>query len=192
MSAMPAMPAKPPMPAMLTLYKTSRGRVNYWEAWKRDTKLWVHTGLLGHYGRITKQPMKGRETEAAAVKRYAALARADGYAPIPDDDLRDLVVQYPNALAGAADPMDIREEFYALLNERLGWIGNGTCLGGDAETTVMNMRCRVVDPALATKPLVADLRKTKKITGVVIAARVGRSGSVLWPAAGGTKFSLRR
>ena len=176
---------------MLTLYKTIRGRVNYWEAWKRDTKLWVHTGLLGHYGHITKQPMAAREREATAIKRHAALARADGYAPIPDDELCDLVVQYPNALTGDADAYDVREEFYALLNERLGWIGNGACLGGDAELRVMNMSCRVVDPALAVKPLVADLRKAKKITGVVIAARIGRSWSVLWPLGRRTKFSLR-
>ena len=173
---------------MTKLYKTIRGRVHYWEAWKRDSKLWVHTGLLGHHGRVTKVAIKPRESEAAAIKRCAAVPIAEGYAPITKHQL--LVVQYPHALAGDADGQDFREDFFRLLNNRLGWIGNGACYQGDAGRTTMNMLCDVVDPALATKPLVADLRKAKLIAGVVIATRAGRSWKVLWPVGSKKKFTL--
>ena len=172
------------------LYKTIRGRVHYWEAWKRNTKLWVHTGLLGHWGRVDKEPMNPRETEKAAIKRYAQVPLAAGYAPIDPSEYLLLVVQYPLDAFSHVDGMVFREEVYALLNNCLGWIGNGACDRGEFGRNTLNMVCDVVDPELAVKPIVADLRKAKKLAGAVIATRRGRSLKVLWPKGYRKPFTL--
>lgn len=179
---------------MLKLYKTVKGRVRYWEAWKRDTKLWVHTGLLGHWGAVKKQPIKPRESEAAAIKRYAKEPLAEGYAPIAAKDHKMLVVQFQLESWGTTDDLEARDQAILVVKNALGWSGNGDCDGGDIGSGTTNLFCDVVDPELAVREIVLALKKAKRLEGAVIA--VSKSASVdvkmrvLWPKGYRKRFSV--
>ena len=171
---------------MTPLYKSIKGRLHYWEAWKRNTKIWAHSGWLGHWGRVDKLPMNPGETEKRAIARYTKeLAVAKGYAPL-EAELKQLVVQY----AIEVENTDFREEIYGILNNNLGWTGNGSCDGGDIGSGTVNLFCDVVDPALAVKSVVIELKKAKRLDGAVLATRVGSKFKVLWPKGSRTPFSL--
>jgi hypothetical protein len=179
---------------MLKLYKTVRGRVRYWEAWKRNTKLAVHTGLLGHWGRLDLMAMKRGESENAAIKRYSKAPLAEGYAPIAESEHKMLVVQYRVAGWGSAKDLDARNAVEEILNESLGWTGNGHCDGGDIGSGTINLFCFVVDPALAVKAIARDLKKAKRLEGAVIAvspsADVEPEMRVLWPKGHRERFRV--
>ncbi len=178
---------------MLKLYKTVRGRVRYWEAWQRNTKLVVHTGWLGHWGRQDRMAMNRGESEKAAIKRYSKAPLADGYAPIAEREHKMLVVQYRVAGWGSVEDLDARDAVERILNESLGWSGNGRCDGGDIGNGTINLFCSVVDPALAVKSIVVALKKAKRLDGAVIAvspsADVESKMTVLWPKAYRGRFS---
>jgi hypothetical protein len=178
---------------VLKLYKTVRGRVRYWEAWQHKTKLVVHTGLLGHWGRQDRMPMDRGESEKAAIKRYAKAPRADGYAPIPAHAHKMLVVQYRVDGWGSVEDLDARDAVEHILNESLGWTGNGHCDGGDIGSGTINLFCLVVDPALAVKAIVLALKKAKRLEGAVIAvspsADVEPKMRVRWPTGHRGRFS---
>jgi hypothetical protein len=170
---------------MLKLYKTVRGRVRYWEAWQRNTKLVVHTGLLGHWGRQDRMAIKRGESEEAAIERYSQAPLAEGYARIADDAHKMLVVQYRVEGWGSVADLDVRNEVEDILNESLGWTGNGHCDGGDIGSGTINLFCLVVDPVLAVKAVVRDLKKGKRLEGALIAvsptADVEVKMKVVWP-----------
>lgn len=187
---------------MLKLYRSVKGRIHYWEAWKENTKLVLHTGWLGHWGKTKKVDIAPGESERASIKRYAAAPREQGYAPISDDEHRLLIVQYAVEGWGDVDDLTFREEIYELVNEDLGWTGNGRAIGGDVGSGTINVFARVIDPALAVKSLVLRLKKAKKLEGAVIAAStspavgfeasvgVGIRTKVLWPGGSRKSFSI--
>jgi hypothetical protein len=179
-----------------------RGRIHYWEIWKQNTKLVVHTGWLGHWGKSKKVDIAPGESERAAIKRYAAVPREKGYAPIADDDHKVLIVQYAVEGWGDVDDLTFREEIYELVTNDLGWTGNGRAIGGDVGAGTINVFARVIDPILAVKSLVLKLKKAKKLEGAVIAAStspaagfeagvgVGIKTKVLWPKGSRKPFSI--
>lgn len=154
---------------MRKLYKTIKGRVKYWEAWPADSKLVVHTGWLGHWGRAEQHAIERGESNVKAIARIAAPVIAEGYAPIEDSDHKLLVVQKALATWGTVDDLDTRTQIEAIANEWLGWTGNGRCDGGDIGSGTINVFCFVIDPVCATKTLVTELRKAKLLADVTIA-----------------------
>lgn len=187
---------------MLKLYKSVKDRIHYWEIWKQNTKLVVHTGWVGHWGKTKKVDIAPGESERTAIKRYAVTPRENGYAPISDDEHKVLIVQYAVEGWGDGDDLTFREEVYELMNEDLGWTGNGRALGGDVGSGTINVFARVIDPVLAVNSLVLRLKKAKKLEGVVIAAStspaagfeagvgVGIKTKVLWPTGSRKPFSI--
>lgn len=179
---------------MRKLYKTIKGRLKYWEAWPAASKVVVHTGWLGHWGRADKHTPERGESHVKALARLAAPMIADGYAPIAPNAHKLLVIQKSLTTWGTVDDLDIRTRIEGIANEWLGWTGNGHCDGGDIGSGTINVFCFVIDPVRATKTLVTELRKAKLLADVTIAySRTDAMSTTMklgYPAGSRKRFSI--
>jgi hypothetical protein len=57
--------------------------------------------------------------------------------------------------------LDRREQIRNILNEHLGWTGNGRCDDGDIGSGEMTLYADVVDPFIAVKTISQELRRKK-------------------------------
>jgi hypothetical protein len=92
-----------------------------------------------------------------------------------------VVIQYPIDGWGSAADLAKRHKVEGMLNECLGWTGNGCCDGGDIGSGTMNSFCSVVDPYIACSTIVDALRLEGLAEGVVIALEQDEDFEVLWP-----------
>ena len=76
-----------------------------------------------------------------------------------------------------------------VMNECLGWTGNGNCDGGDIGSGSINIFCFVVDPQIAAKSAVEWLRKKHLLQGAIMAYEKDDDYIVLWPKDFSGKFS---
>lgn len=58
-----------------------------------------------------------------------------------------------------------------LMNECLGWTGNGHCDGGDIGSGTINIFSYVIDPEIAAKTTIECLREENLLEGAIIAIR---------------------
>ena len=129
---------------MLKLYKAdSDGALtHYWEHW--ETTPGTHTV---HWGAIGT---KGATKESHAQDAIAEAARmtAAGYAPVPQESLTFVVIEYPTRHTWPSeDELDKRYAVEDLMNGVLGWRGLGYCDGGSAGSGSMEVALCVVDVA---------------------------------------------
>jgi hypothetical protein len=167
---------------LLKLYKRDKDKISYWEAWDEEAELTIHFGDVGDVGETTTVSLAEFEPPDSAIEEHAKDARDAGFSEIDHEDLFELVVQYP--LAAAAGPDDIEKAYRVeeLLNECLGWTGNGHCEGNDIGPGSLNVYCFVVDPKLALKPVVDELSQADLVADAVIAYHdKDESFVVLWP-----------
>lgn len=68
-----------------------------------------------------------------------------------------------------------------ILNECLGWTGNGYCDGGDIGSGTINTFSFVIDPYLARDSIVIALKQNNLIDGAIIATSNKDGYDVLWP-----------
>ncbi len=175
---------------MLKLYKRGRTGVRYWEAWPHGTWVVVHEGKLGERGKVKHlQPQRGK-TPRQIIAEAAVRARAKGYAEISMERHYQVVVQYRLDTWGTVQDLERGHKIEDLFNECLGWTGNGHCDGNDIGNGCMNIFSIVVDPELAAKALLAELRKHGFLEGAVVAIRYGEEYKVVYPTGFTGEFSL--
>jgi hypothetical protein len=176
----------------IKLYKsTSKGMV-YWQAWKDGAYLAVQEGKLGVWGKARLvRPPRGttpKQLQASLAKEK----KAAGYAPISDADHHWVIVQYKLTTWGSAKDLDKAEKLDELFNACLAWTGNGYCDGNDIGSGEMNLFCVVVDPKLAAKTIVAELKKKPRLlAGAVVAIREGEEHRVVHPPRFKGKFAVQ-
>jgi len=175
---------------LLKLYKRDGERIRYWETWDEKRELVIHAGVLGHKGTTRRIPLRRLERVTTAVQREATEARAAGYRELPIEAHAQVVVQYQTPAWGDATDLAKRHKVEHILNECLGWTGNGHCDGGDIGSGTINTFSFVLDPALAMKSIVAALRKEDLLAGAVIAVEENETYTVLWPPDHTTDFRL--
>jgi hypothetical protein len=175
---------------VLKLYKRGRSGVRYWEAWGDGPVVIIHTGKLGQTGTVRKLTREKGQTTTKAIAAAAAAPLARGYAEIPLDEHRQIVVQYRCAGWGSVEDLDKRHQVEELFNECLGWTGNGHCDGGDIGSGSMNVYSYAVDAQLAVKTILATLRKHRLLKGAVVAVEEGDDYRVVYPANFQGEFSI--
>ena len=97
----------------------------------------------------------------------------------------DVVAHVPGGVPGGA-----RHGVEDILNECLGWTGNGHCDGGDIGSGTINAYSFVVDPYLAKDSIVNALKKHAIMAGAIIAIQRGEDYEVVWPEDFDGKFSI--
>ncbi|HEX8457728.1 MAG TPA: hypothetical protein VF656_10565 [Pyrinomonadaceae bacterium] len=166
---------------METLYKFESDQASYWEAWEDDGEIIIHWGQLGERGETRIIALQRGHSAKKFIAQEAKKYRADGYRELREDEEVTLLVQYRLDNWGTSEDLDIRHTVENLLNECLGWTGNGKCDGGDIGSGTMNVCSIVVNPYLAAQTIVEELRKNNFLEGVVIAIEREDSFKVLYP-----------
>ena len=177
---------------MLKLYKRSGKKTLYWETWDDGRKLVIHWGELGMRGKTKTVAIPKGSTAKKEIAAASAQPKEEGYAEIDIDDHATIVVQYRTETWGDVNDLDKRHRVEGILNECLGWTGNGHCDGGDIGSGSINAFSFAVDPTLAGEAIVEALRREKLLDGAVIAyALPGEDDhTVVWPKNFRGEFSI--
>ena len=156
---------------IIKLYKNIDGLMHYYEAWDNDKKVVVHWGKLGTVGKDKIVNVKLGETVASVIERELSQARTEGYKEIDIDDHKTLIIQYKTETWGDEKDLDKRYMVEDIANETLGWTGNGFCDGGQIGSGSIEIFSYVIDPQIAYKSLIIDLKENELLEGVFIAYR---------------------
>lgn len=177
---------------MIKLYKRTGKHTLYWEAWDAGNRsVTIHWGTLGKTGRSKNVRIPRGESADTVIDRESQEPRTNGYEEIDIDDHAQVIVQFKTADAwGDTADLDKRHKVEGILNECLGWTGNGHCDGGDIGSGTINAFSFVVDPHLAKDTIVAALKKNKLIQGAIIAVGNEDGYEVLWPEDFDGEFSI--
>lgn len=177
---------------MKKLYKKIDGSLHYKEAWSHDGECTFHWGAVGTKGESETYVIDGDLLKEPAVDSILSDAVAEGYTEIPPEKHYQIVVQYRTTDEwGDTTDLDKRHHIEELLNECLGWTGNGFCDGGDIGSGTINVFSFVVVPKEACDSIVNELREEQLLDGAVIAHRNHDDDyCVLWPTNFGETFSV--
>lgn len=141
---------------MIKLYKRQPKETRYFEVWLNDDNksLTIHTGIVGDIG-LTEDVIYDEEGDLPvkiAMKQLVAAQKEMGYDTVK---LTELVIQYSYNLEkeNYKKVVSIKGQVEDLLNECLGWTGNGHCEDSDAENNVVNLFCYVVDKVIAVETI---------------------------------------
>ncbi len=154
---------------MIKLYKNQNSVMHYYEAWDNDKEVVVHWGELGNVGENKTVAIKQGENADNVVERELSFPRSQGYKEIKIEDHKTLVIQYKTETWGDEKDLEKRHKVENLVNECLGWTGNGHCDGGQIGSGSMEVFAYVVDPYIACKSLVDELKSKGLLEGAIIA-----------------------
>jgi predicted DNA-binding WGR domain protein len=168
---------------MIKLYKCVDGGRLYWEAWDAgDRSVTVHWGSVGDVGRTKRVHIPVNQSADDVILRESQSPRSSGYGEIDMDEQSQMVVQLRTGDAwGDSSDLEKCHRVEGILNECLGWTGNGNCDGSDIGSGTINSYSSVVDPYLAKAAIVQALRENRLLDGAVIAVQREDEYEVLWP-----------
>jgi len=136
---------------------------------------------LGERGQSQIIPLTAGELAESRIAQEAKKYHGEGYRRLKEGEPVTVLVQYEFDGWGTPADLDKRHEMEGTLNECLGWTGNGHCDGGDIGSGTINVCLLVVNPYLAARTIVEELRRTNLIEGAVIAIEHESSFEVLYP-----------
>lgn len=176
---------------MIKLYKKTLRGMEYWEAWEDEGKVVTHWGLLGDTGKKKDVSLASGDEADEVIERESKPFRESGFEEI--EAIAEIVVHYKCDSWGSAEDLKKRHRVQDLMNECLGWTGNGHCDGGDIGSGSINIYSFVIDPELAASTTIATLREENLLEGATIATRQnsddeGEIYKVHWPAGFTDKF----
>ena len=174
---------------MLKLYKQIDGAFHYTEAWRNGGEVTLHWGRVGDRGKSETYLIDGELTSEPAVENVLKDAYADGCKEIELDDHVQVIVQYRTESWGSPEDLDKRHRVENVLNECLGWTGNGHCDGGDIGSGSINAYSFVVDTGRAKETIVDALRSARLLDGAIIAVEKDGDYDVVWPESYDGDFS---
>ncbi len=158
----------------------------YWEVWEEPSGVVEHWGAVGQEGEVRSFGPSEASFDALVDK-----ARASGYAE--RSEFHCLIVQVPTAGGWPTnDEIELRWRIESLLDDALGWVGNGHCDGGDAGSGTMNVFCYVVDVEAGARTMIETLREHRLLERLLIAVDDPQTDTmkVLWPEGYQGTFSL--
>jgi predicted DNA-binding WGR domain protein len=150
---------------MRKMLKHTSDGYEYWQVWQDEAVLVVHWGTIGERGQMRRLPIDGD-----AKKMMMSLTkeqRTKGFKPLNEDKLHDFVIIYNIDGFGTIDDLNKRHRIEELMDECLGWTGNGHCDGGDIGGDTMTICCLVVDPVIASDTIKSELEKHNLLENLV-------------------------
>jgi len=141
---------------MFKLIRQSGNTLEYWETWKDGDKLVVHWGTVGDVGEHITHSLQGKHVNTLQ-RELAANARELGFMEIRPEQYRDITLNYPIIDFGTTDDLSKRHAIESLLDNALGWLGNGHCSGGEIGSGSMSVFCQVLDRENAVRIIKALL-----------------------------------
>lgn len=157
---------------MLKLYKKTKDKFHYWEIWIDGDELVTHWGEVGTSGTDKALAVKEGEDAEKILEREKQAKIADGYSDIAQNEI--LSITYKGEDFEIEENLDIRYDVEHLLNECLGWTGNGRCVGADIGSRSFTIKCDVIDSKVAKKTAEDALREANLLEGAHIETRDGK------------------
>jgi len=167
---------------MIKLYRRESTGISYRETWNVGRELIVHWGTIGQTGQKRSVKVPSERTIKEAIECEAAEIRKAGFAEIPIEEHHEIIVQYRLDSWGSTQDLELRHRVEDLLDECLGWTGNGHCDGGDIGSGTINIFAFAVDREKACEEIISSLRRKHLLEGATIAVRnLDESYDVVWP-----------
>ena len=163
---------------LVKLYKIENDTLSYWEIWDVEVGLLVHWGMLGETGENKVIKIKPSKLDNAANKLIQEKVK-EGYFQLEDDQLSELIIQFEEY--GSPDDLSFRESTQNLINESLGWSGNGHSTDADIGNGTMNIFANVIDPYIACKTIRSTIQEKGIYRSFLIAIRKQNGSEVLYP-----------
>lgn len=154
---------------MVKLYKTINGHIHYFEVWtNEDDSLTVHEGEVGDIGE-TKEINDGIPALITIAKLTEEKKRL-GY----EESIHhiEILIQYPTNIGNTKNKSTQakRDKIEYILNNSLGWTGNGHCESCDIdEQQKIIAVCYVIDKDIAIDTIIEDLDVENLSEGLHIA-----------------------
>lgn len=147
---------------LVKLYKKNNLKVMYWEAWVDGANVIVHDGIVGEEGNTYEVSANKSQLAENIIEHYKKEALRKGYKPIPLDKHYSVSISYKlDSTWGSTQDLERRYKIQDIVDQALGWSGNGHCDGGNIGMGEMTVTTWVVDP----KAAVATIKKTLKESG---------------------------
>ncbi len=154
---------------MTNLIKEINNELRYWEAWKVGRTLTVHYGVVGDMGVTEEVRLKLFEKAEKVIGKLAEEKLNEGYEYLDEEELIELVIQYRYEDNQLMEALDRRHMVEDLMNECLGWTGNGRSDGGDVGSGSTNVFNYVVNVEKALKTIMEELSNNNILDNVQIA-----------------------
>ena len=155
---------------MIKLIKQEKDKMLYWEVWGEDEKtLIVHCGCVGDTGEMYEIELYPFQRVEKEMKDLADEQLADGYKKLDEEELIEFVLQYEYADDQLEEALEKRHQVQEVMDEALGWSGNGHCDGGDIGSVTINIFTFVIDVDKALQTTLEELKNQQLLDGVKIA-----------------------
>jgi len=177
---------------VLRLYKKEGDTLRYWEAWVHEQSITLHWGVVGETGEEKVLPLPADEEDPdMAIAQVAGPLVDEGYEDPDIEEMTPLVIQYALKGKGSGQDFEKRHNVEAVINDTLGWTGNGEVEGAESQPGRMNVYFRVMDVDVAVRTLREALESEELLEGAVIAVAPDEGEPrVLWPAVHAVPFML--
>ena len=153
---------------MIKMIKQVDDVVLYWEVWQDGRTLVIHYGTVGETGESEEKKLSLFQRAQRLMDELAEEKANEGYDYLDEDELFELVVQYSYEDNQMEATLEKRHHVEDLMNECLGWTGNGSCDGGDIGSGTANIVNYVVDVEKATQTIIEELKNNNLLDGVKI------------------------
>ncbi|HDR7794967.1 TPA: hypothetical protein QCY19_003625 [Bacillus luti] len=155
---------------MIKLIKQEKDKMLYWEVWKEDKKtLIVHYGCVGDTGEMYEIELYPFQRAEKEMKVLADEELAEGFKKIDEEELIEFVLQYDYTEDQLEEVLEKRNQVEEVMDEALGWSGNGYCDGGDIGSGTINIFTFVIDVDKALQTTLNELENEQLLDGVKIA-----------------------
>jgi len=154
---------------LIKMIKQSDAEVSYWEVWQDGRMLIIHYGTIGDTGGTEEKKLSLSQKAEKVMNELAEEKANEGYDYLDEDELFELVVQYSYEEDQMEAALEKRHQVEDLMNECLGWTGNGSCDGGDIGRGTANIVNYVVDVEKATQTIIEELKNNNLLERVKIA-----------------------
>ncbi|PEC10045.1 hypothetical protein CN639_28805 [Bacillus toyonensis] len=124
----------------------------------------VHYGCVGDTGEMYEIKVPLSQCAEIEMKKLA-----DGYKELDEEELKEFVLQYVYKDDQLEDALEKRQEIQEIMDEALGWTGNGYCDGGDIGSGTINIYTFVVDINKVLQTTINELENHHLLDGVKIA-----------------------
>lgn len=138
---------------IVKLYKETDGAIHYFEMWiDEDETLTSHEGILGEIGETESfgAPEKNEDSLPPRIAMSKAIQTYLNLGYTEDITWTEIIVQ----VAAKASDKELTETIEAMLNNCLGWTGNGHCDGSNTDNKLSTFFCYVVDKVIAVETIV--------------------------------------
>lgn len=163
---------------LIKLYKTENDTLNYWEIWDTDTGLFIHYGRVGNIGENKVMQVKPSKLKTIADQQIQQKIK-EGYFQVEDDQLNELIIQFKEY--ESAEDLAFREAIQNIINQNLGWTGNGHSTDADIGNGTMNIFVNVVDPFIACDSIHKTINEKGIARDFLIALKKQSGFEVLYP-----------